>query len=393
MSTLRKPFSLALALASVTSSALALGIRVPDQDARAIARGNAFVATADNPSAIYYNPAGITQLEGMNSRVGLYSIYIKDHYSSGSTSLDSKDAWGFLPQVFSTVTPKDSRFSFGFGTYSPYGLSMEWPSSAPFHFASRQGSMMTIAGNAVVAWKIADNFSIAAGPTIMWSKTRLEQDNPAPPGDIRLRGDGFGYGATAGLLWKPHEQHAFGVSYRSGMSTDWGGSLNTPIPGITTRPANAEFDFPHTIVGGWSFRPTPKWNLEFNLDWTDWSCVRSVAIRTTPPAPAPLVFNWQNSFMYQFGATRDVGKGFAVSAGYIFSENSVPAATFKPTVPDSDRHVFSVGLGHHGKKVSWDVAYQFAYGPERTISGAPLLGGGNYTFYSHALACSFGYRF
>lgn len=47
------------------------GVRIAQQDAAAVAQGNAFVATADNPSAIYYNPAGITQLEGQNFRSGL----------------------------------------------------------------------------------------------------------------------------------------------------------------------------------------------------------------------------------------------------------------------------------------------------------------------------------
>ncbi|MGV3756131.1 MAG: hypothetical protein ACO1QS_12175 [Verrucomicrobiota bacterium] len=42
-------------------SAHAVAFRLPNQDPEGIARGNAFVATADNPSAIYYNPAGITQ--------------------------------------------------------------------------------------------------------------------------------------------------------------------------------------------------------------------------------------------------------------------------------------------------------------------------------------------
>ena len=53
----------ALSLAcALPVTGFALGIRIADQDARATARGNAFTATADNPSAIYYNPAGITQL-------------------------------------------------------------------------------------------------------------------------------------------------------------------------------------------------------------------------------------------------------------------------------------------------------------------------------------------
>ena len=45
-------------------AAHALGIRILHQDPDATARGEAFTATADKPSAIYYNPAGLTQLEG-----------------------------------------------------------------------------------------------------------------------------------------------------------------------------------------------------------------------------------------------------------------------------------------------------------------------------------------
>ena len=61
----------------------ALGLRIPNQDASAIARGNAFVATADNPSAIYYNPAGITQLEGQHIQAGsLFYLGIYGDYQS-----------------------------------------------------------------------------------------------------------------------------------------------------------------------------------------------------------------------------------------------------------------------------------------------------------------------
>ncbi|HXU75413.1 MAG TPA: hypothetical protein VN794_02540, partial [Methylomirabilota bacterium] len=59
--------------------ALGLGSRIPNQDADAIARGNAFVATADNPAALYYNPAGISQLEGQQIHVG--SLFYLNIYS------------------------------------------------------------------------------------------------------------------------------------------------------------------------------------------------------------------------------------------------------------------------------------------------------------------------
>ena len=68
-----------LALAAIglaAGNAPASGFRLADQDAEATARGEAFVATADNASAIYYNPAGITQISSNSLRGGLYGIYL-----------------------------------------------------------------------------------------------------------------------------------------------------------------------------------------------------------------------------------------------------------------------------------------------------------------------------
>ena len=66
----------------LSTDAVAVGLRLPNQDPEAIARGNAFAATADNLSAIYYNPAGITQLEGDQVRAGLYLISANTKYTS-----------------------------------------------------------------------------------------------------------------------------------------------------------------------------------------------------------------------------------------------------------------------------------------------------------------------
>src|SRR5207302_10244043 len=77
-------FPLLLSLAPATG--WALGIRIPDQNPEATARGDAFAATADNPSAIYYNPAGITQLDGTRALLGAYAIT-----SEAKVNLDSGD--------------------------------------------------------------------------------------------------------------------------------------------------------------------------------------------------------------------------------------------------------------------------------------------------------------
>src|SRR5690349_1226436 len=82
-----------LGLMSLSGPAVyGVGFRLPNQDPVGIARGNAFAATADNPSAIYYNPAGITQLEGIQAQAGLYLISADTSYTSPSGVKAETDA-------------------------------------------------------------------------------------------------------------------------------------------------------------------------------------------------------------------------------------------------------------------------------------------------------------
>jgi len=67
-------------------------------------------------------------------------------------------------------------------------------------------------------------------------------------------------------------------------------------------------------------------------------------------------------------------------------------------IAEMDRHFLSVGTGHRGKRLSFDVAYQFGYGPKRTVSGSAISAAGqsadgDYEFISHAIAVSVGWHF
>ncbi len=382
-----------------------LGIRLADQDAQATARGNAFAATADNPSAVYYNPAGITQLEGHHFSLGGYGITYESRYTSATGQVSTKNKPQFLPQLYYVFSPKENPLSFGLGVYAPYGLGLEWPETSGFRTIAIQGRITYLTINPVVAWQLHPTLSLAAGPTINYAETDLRQGLAIPGDQLRFKGDDSDVGFNAGLRWQPHVQHSFGVSYRSASTMNFSGSSQvsgTSFLGLDgSSAANARFPFPQNVVVGWSYRPTPAWNLEFNVDWTDWKRLTVVTLNQPgqPLSSVPLPFNWRSSFFYEFGATHFFGQGWQASAGYIYSENSVPEQNFSPLIPDSDRHIFSVGIGRQLKRVRWDAGYQFAYGPPRTVSGStpsPFSGqsaNGRYEFISHALALSIGYGF
>ncbi len=364
----------ACGLGALTASGV--GYRMPNQDPAAIARGNAFVATADNPSAIYYNPAGITQLNGNNLDAGVYVVHGDYTYESlTGVKAESKSEFVPVPQLYYAYSPEKLPLSFGLGVYAPYGLSLDWGDNTPFRTVAEKGSLLYLTVNPVVAWKIHPALSVGIGPTINYSRADFTQGILLPGDAFRLKGDGWAYGFNAGIRWEPHPMWAFGVSYRYATTVKYEGTAeveNFPFlpPGApTATTANAEIRFPQFIIGGISFRPTENWNFEFDLDWTDWDNVNQIPIQNTPLGNMAIVLNYRSSFMYEFGVTRQLGKGYWASVGYFYSENSSPDKNFTPIIPDSNLNLGGIGFGYKGKRWDWAAAYQFGYCGGRTVSG------------------------
>jgi long-chain fatty acid transport protein len=398
------------------------GFRLADQDAFATARGEAFVATADNASAIYYNPAGIAQLEGNHLRSGIYGIYLDPSFSptngasnSGKT-YHSSDHYAAAPQLFFTHTSKNSPFSFGLGVYAPYGGKINWPEDTGFRAVALDGSLTYLRFNPVMALKLAPNLSIGAGLMADYAKMDLEQGLrpfPQPPNFYLFKGTGWSMGYNLGALWQPCESISIGATFRSSTTVTLNGhtefeQISAGIP-YTSLPAHSNFQFPLTAVFGISYRPTPKWNLEFDADYTDWSSFGKVTIYQQGNVPLggaqnpTVTLDWQTSWMYEFGVTRVFDNGWQVSAGYVYDENSVPNAYYTPLAADLDRHFFSIGTGHKGRHIDFDVAYQLGFGPAHTVSGSQpsSLSGtfagqnadGTYHFFSQAVLVTVGLHF
>jgi long-chain fatty acid transport protein len=412
----------ALVAAGSALSASGNGFRLVDQDAFATARGGAFVATADNASAVYYNPAGITQLEGMNFRGGLVGLYYDPTYTPpaprNTNTFHVNKQWAAAPQFFSAYTPKDWPLSFGLGVYSPYGGSMDWPQNTGFRSVAISGSLTYATINPVVALKLAPGLSLAGGAMVNYVDLETKQGLLRSPRPLTnffgFQGSGWSVGYNVGLLWQPHEKISLGATFRSTATVRLDGQTDfeqQPLRGLypaTNRVAYADYTFPLNVVVGISYRPTPKWNLEIDADYTDWSSFGTIDLyQQNPPSGlktnTPVILNWQGSWIYEFGVTRYFDNGWRVSAGYAFDQNSVPDVYYSPLAADLNRHFISAGVGFRGKRFDFDLAYQFGYGPAHTVEGstpsstpgrfAGQNADGTYAFISHALMLTVGMHF
>ena len=307
------------------AGALANGMRLVSQDACASARGEAFVATADNASAIHYNPAGITQLEGTQVRGGLYGIYFDPTFRPTNNAANSgntyhvKNKFAAAPQFFLAHSPADSRWSYGVGLYAPFGAGLTWPQDTGFRSVAIESETAYIRLNPVVAVQLTPQLSVAAGATVNYAKTDLAQGLRAPPANnyFRFEGDGWSPGFNLGVLWKPGEKWSFGATFRSATELTFEGHTEmqlAPLIQPTSRPARMDLEFPLTGVVGISYRPTPEWNIELNADFTDWRSFDTTLIRQeSPPSPVKadvdVNLNWRGSWTESRQTARAIPPG------------------------------------------------------------------------------------
>ena len=332
--------------------------------------------------------------------MGLYFISPDTKYTSPTGAKAHTDtSFQAVPQLYYVYAPKDFPLAFGLGVYAPYGLSLDYGKNSPFTSLAENGKVLYACIDPVVAWRINSTLSIAAGPTINYSQANFDRGIfGVPGGQFKFDGDGVAFGYNAGIRWQPIDQLAFGVNYHSATTINYHGTSKTqpspPLPGPSATTVSGHF--PRFVAGGISYRPTKNWNLEVDVDWTDWDTLNSFVFRHTGVGNVPFALDYQSSFMYEFGVTRQLGKGYFVSTGYIYSDNSSPSEHYNPIVPDSNLQLGSVGIGRRGKHWDWAAAYHFAYGDRQVnnnISPTPETANGHYKTFNNAFDLAFTYKF
>jgi long-chain fatty acid transport protein len=379
---------------------LASGTRVGYKDADAIARGNAFAATADSPAAVYYNPAGLTQLDGAQFSGSVYAVQPQSDYTSGTgAQTNLKRETHLLPQFYYAYAPHGADYAFGLGAYLPFGLSTNWPATSGFATVATKAEQNDYAFAAVAAYKISPSLSIGGGPVFHRVTTKLSRDILPVPGtsNFTFDGDSNAVSFNLGLRWQASAQHAFGLTYQSNYSAKLDGtSTFTPFLPAPVN-ASANFVFPEVVIAGYSWRPAPDWNIEFNAEWMNWNRVNDITISNPAALFSPtevIPLQWRSSFYWDLGATHTFASGLRASFGYTYAENSTPNANFNPAVPDANRHLFGAGLGGRVGEYDLQLTAQYGFAETRTVTGSSnAAADGTYRGRTYALALSVSHRF
>jgi long-chain fatty acid transport protein len=421
---------LALLIIFSAGTVWASGFRVPEQSARMMGVGNAWVATADDPSAIALNPAGITQLEGPAVSVGLIGASISLDYTAPDGSTESlEDKIHALPSLFAVGNLGTSNWSFGVGVSAPFGLGTEWPEDSFARYVNYQADLMLVNINPAVAYEFNENFSLAGGVDYYYSDVTLKRKYPwgpitfgltgdqsalaIPDGNFKLKGNGGGWGWNGGLLFKFAERYSFGLAYRSKVKVDHEGDADLTNIGGAGLPAfggtsfttggSAEIEYPDLLQFGIAARVTQQLLLEFDLEWAGWSSYKELTIKFDDENPflmdTTYPKDWKDTWTFRLGAMYAVNPEWELMAGFIYDESPVPNETYDTLLPDTDeRYGLTLGVSYKSGSVGLDLAYLALWGSERTVEGntvgAPFADiNGKYKSFTSLFGASFSWYF
>jgi long-chain fatty acid transport protein len=392
------------------STASGSGFGIFTQGASALGQANAVVAGTEDPSTVFFNPALINKLPGTRIELGTTLIYPdRDFVSSATGNRHTAENELFFPSTFYLTHSFNEKLGFGFGFFTPFGLGTDWGETWEGRYIATKSEIRTYTLNPAISYRILPKISLAAGVSYLYLDATLEKKiNPGfglPDVHQTFSGDGHGYGYNLGFQADITDAISLGISYRSKIDVDADGDVSFGLPTPALAPVfpntrgKSDLTLPQQLSAGVSYRPAERVRIEAGFRWEDWRAFEALRITLAQPVAGQTVVtepkNWKDTYAFNVGVNYKLNDTVALLAGYLYSENAVPDATFEPSVPDADTHLFTIGtdLTFGGLKLAAGYGYQMLKDREKSNAVGGGAADGRYESELHLFGISLGYRF
>jgi long-chain fatty acid transport protein len=386
----------------------------PVHGAKAAGMGTAFVGLADDPSAILFNPGGLTQIKETTIYGGVTAVSPSTVYAatSGDTARTEFQIF-YPPHLYAASDFGTQDFVFGLGLYSPFGIGgRKWDPAGPTRYASVESAIATFSLNPTIAWRASDVVSLAVGidylRAVMKMKRMLDQSLVgAGDASSRLEADGDGWGHNLGALIRAGEETRIGLAYRSAINVNYRGDMTIegiapalqPLFGGTSYNSaiTTSNRFPDIYSLGVSHLLSTKLVFAADVELVRWSSFKKMEVNIVQEVPAAGVtdavtpLDWKDSWGFKIGGEYRMSDSIALRAGYAFINTPVPDHTFEPGNPDADQHNVSIGMGYRTGNWRIDGFYQIGIFQDRTVQNAVV--DGEFRNIMHYLGVSVGRTF
>lgn len=363
-------------------------------------------ASAETPSVLFFNPAGLSRLGQRQLELGLHFAQINTEFEdAGSTNPFGGPAQGLadadgdssvlIPNLYLNL-PGPAGWSFGLGVHSPYGLNTDYPRPWVGRYHGVYSEVVNLDINPAFAYRVNPILSLGAGLDIVYGKAELTnsldlgsllsaQFGPIPalgitPGNLAadgysvLEGDDWALGWNLGVLFELDPQTRLGLGYRSKVDLDLDGESRIEVPYQLTaltrgllaseiQDTRARLTLPATMRLGLHRDLGPQWSLMAGAEWTNWSEFQEIRVRYRDGRPDFVdPQRWDDAWRFSIGAEYRYTPKWSLRAGFEYDESPIPKATKGPRVTERDLRWLALGMSYAiTDSLTLDLAYSHAF--------------------------------
>ena len=382
-------------------------------------------ASADDPSTVFFNPAGITRLQGTQFSAGLSvilpDIKFKDQASTSAvgTSLSGGDGGNggenaYVPILY-YVRDINDKFKFGLGINAPFGLATKYDANWQGRYQGIESRITTVNISPNIAWKLNKRWSFAIGADIQYMDAKFTNaidfsavclgtaslaancsavglgpttvQSAATRGDVENRADDWGVGFNTGLLYEFTKDTRFGFHYRSGVKHKLKGDATFSLPSIVGNQTNGvatalQAVFSNTGISSnvalpeqLSFSVYHRMNrlaIMGDITITRWDSLDELRIQFDNPLTPDGVetLNWKNANRYSLGVEYEQSDNWTLRAGIAVDETPIRSGELRTVrLPDATRRWISFGASYKSSdRFSFDFGYAHLFFDDANIN-------------------------
>jgi len=369
----------------LTTNSFASGFAIIENSASGM--GQAFAgaaAVAEDPSTIFFNPAGMMYLEGTQVTAGMHIIKSDAEFKDKGSTAPAPVALGtndggnagdtFYVPNFYYVRDFGEKYKIGLGVNAPFGLGTEYKSGWMGRYTSTESELKSINFNPSIAFRANDKLSIGIGMNIQYLEARLEnsisQDHvmlpPAYDASTKTEGDSWSVGFNGGFIYELISTTRIGVHYRSEISHTLEGKakFKNVAPALSgllvNQDVNASIDLPSTFSISLTHQLNDRLTLLGDITHTQWSNFEELRITSdaTGTTLKQVDEKWSDTYRIALGMKYQYNNKLILRTGVAHDETPIDDKYRTSRIPGDDRTWLSFGASYSPtSNLTIDVGY------------------------------------
>jgi len=322
----------------------------------------AVVAAPQDAGTIMTNPAGLAELGMKEVRFDMgFGLLNPPRKANGAES----DSDYYLIPSGAVAFNVNDRLYLGMGMAGLSGMGVDFADI----MAGAPGAQAVVTTKQFYkiapgfGYRVSDKLSVGAALNIDYQSLAIHNNSFTLP-----QNQVYGFGATAGLIYKFNNRLQVGASWISKQSMDefrW----NT-----TAGRYAMTMDAPQQFALGVAFKPMPGLLIEADVKHIGFSDVLDRVAFQTPGGPSAMNFGWDDQVVYAIGVQKEINPKTTVRMGFNYGKSPIGPENVNSNIGSlavTEKHM-SVGMTRKlSDKVSASLSYMHAFHNDITSNVAP----------------------